>query len=145
MSTTITDTSTTDEAAEHCGQCGVPVERNQRYCLNCGQHRRRAHDPVAAYLSEASAARTRVAAAEALAAQRRPRPRFGSRLVALLVAAALLVGIVIGNATAGSSGSGHAPTGQRSTQRHTATSVVKNATGKSYLQQEEHLPSTVTP
>ena len=136
--------------AERCGQCGAAAAPEQRYCLNCGFHRRNAADPVARYLSEASVARARVAAATALASQRRRVPRIGARLAALLVALALLVGILIGNATAGNS------TPARSVAKTTAASTtttvgqksatkVKNATGSSYLQQEQNLPSTVSP
>ncbi len=80
MTDTETDfgaTQAQDRAGDHCGQCGAPVAADQRYCLNCGFHRRRAHDPVAQYLSEASAARTRVIAAEALAASGRARGGWG--------------------------------------------------------------------
>ena len=58
--------------------------------------------------------------------------------------AALLIGLLIGNATAGHSAapvSGtktHHPAKKHSTQ-------VKNATGSSYLQQEQNLPNSVTP
>ena len=134
-------------AAERCGQCGAPAAPEQRYCLNCGFHRRNAHDPVARYLSDASVARARVAAAEALAAQRRGTVRFGPRITATLVALALLVGLLIGNATGGSS----TPTASSSTGANvrttagTHTSAVKTATGSSYVNQENNLPDSVTP
>lgn len=140
-----------DQAGDHCGQCGAPVAADQRYCLNCGFHRRRAHDPVAQYLSEASAARTRVIAAEALVASgRRPR-RLGARMATTLVVVALIIGLVIGNATAGKSGTPARASGTTSTQQSATTSTpktsspAKNATGSSYLQQEEDLPNSVTP
>jgi ribosomal protein L37E len=147
MSMTTTDTTTeTEAAAERCGQCGAPAAHDQRYCVNCGFHRRNAPDPVARYLSEASAARAQVAAAVAAAAARRRRlPRLGPRVVALLVALALVVGILIGNATAGKSSSGATPaSSHKTTQKHKST-TVKNATGSAYQQQEENLPNTVTP
>lgn len=153
--TTSSDTPTTPAASgEYCGQCGAPAAPEQRYCVNCGFHRRNAPDPVAGYLSEASAARARVAAAAALAAQRGRAPRLGLRLVALLVALALLAGILIGGAL----GNGAAPGGARSTAGTTrsqtspahgggakARTKLKNATGSSYLQQEQSLPNSVTP
>jgi hypothetical protein len=129
-------------SAERCGQCGAPAAHEQRYCLNCGFHRRNAPDPVARYLSEASAARTAVVAATALAAQRR-RTRIGLRFAVTLVVAALLIGVLIGNATAGHS-AGPAPAKTRQTaKKH--SSPVKNTTGSSYLQQEQNLPNSVTP
>jgi hypothetical protein len=140
-------TSTADTTVERCGQCGAPAAREQRYCLNCGFHRRNAPDPVARYLSDASVALSRVAAATALAAQRRRTLKFGPRITAALVAVALLVGILIGNATGGGTVTPKTST-STGTAKSTTTakkSPVKNATGSSYLQQENNLPSSVTP
>jgi hypothetical protein len=149
------DTQTTPEApTERCGQCGAPAAREQRYCVNCGFHRRNAPDPVARYLSEASAARTRVLAATALAAQRRRAPRIGIRLVVALVVSAVLVGLLIGSSLNGSSarlhigstnGSARSQTSTTSGNPSRSTTKIKNATGSSYLQQEQDLPNTVTP
>jgi hypothetical protein len=141
-------------ANERCGQCGAPAAPEQRYCVNCGFHRRNAPDPVARYLSEASAARARVAAAAALAAQRRHPTRLGLRTVALLVAMALLVGTVIGGAFAGGSAvpmpgsSGPSPRNQAGSghpAKPAGSANLRNATGSSYLQQERNLPTSVTP
>ncbi|MDE3134022.1 MAG: hypothetical protein KGL15_08155 [Acidobacteriota bacterium] len=153
--TTSGDTPSTPAAAtEYCGQCGAPAAAEKRYCVNCGFHRRNAPDPVARYLSEASAARARVAAAAALAAQQRRAPRLGARLVALLLALALLAGILIGGAL----GTGSAPRRSNSTAGAPRTRTapthgggartgtkLRNATGSSYLQQEQSLPNSVTP
>lgn len=141
-------TSTAETTVERCGQCGAPAAREQRYCLNCGFHRRNAPDPVARYLSDASVALSRVAAATALAAQRRRRFKFGPRITAALVVVALLVGILIGNATGGGSVTPRTGTTAGSAKSSTTTkhkSPVKNATGSSYLQQENNLPNSVTP
>jgi len=144
MNMATTDETATTEAIERCGQCGAQAAHDQRYCLNCGFHRRNARDPVARYLSEASAARSQVAAAQVAAAARRGRlPRLGARAVALLVALALLVGVLIGNATAGNSSTPATHTSTASAQTHSTT--VKNATGSSYLQQEKNLPDSVSP
>jgi hypothetical protein len=153
--TTPSDLQTTPQApTERCGQCGAPAAPEQRYCVNCGFHRRNAPDPVSRYLSEASAARARVAAASALAAQRRRTARVGVRLVAVLVAFALLVGILIGSAlgggsTAPRSGSSAKARGSQTSVSHPAksrsTTKIKNATGSNYLQQEQNLPNSVTP
>jgi hypothetical protein len=136
-------------ATERCGQCGAPAAPEQRYCLNCGFHRRNAVDPVARYLSEASVARAQVAAATALAAQRRRAPRIGVRLAVLLVALALLVGVLIGSATAGHSAPGRSTTTGAARTSTTGTakhsSKTKSATGSSYLQQEQNLPNSVSP
>ncbi len=146
MSVTASDTTSTTSttAAERCGQCGVPAAHDQRYCLNCGFHRRNAPDPVSRYLSEASAARARVAAADALMAQRRRIPRLGPRVVATLVALALIVGLLIGNLTAGGSSPSTQSPSHQASQHHKA-SPVKSETGSKYLQQEENLPTTVSP
>jgi hypothetical protein len=142
-------TSTAEPTVERCGQCGAPAAHEQRYCLNCGFHRRNAPDPVARYLSDASVALSRVAAATALAAQRRRTLRFGPRITAALVAVALLVGILVGNATGGGSvAPKRVTTGAAKSTTTTATkhkSPAKNATGSSYLQQENNLPNSVTP
>ncbi len=138
-------TSTTEAAAERCGQCGTPAAHDQRYCLNCGFHRRNAPDPVSRYLSEASAARARVAAADALLATRRHRmPKLGARVVGLLVMLALVIGIAIGNATAGNSAPATSTTGQQTPTTH-KPSAVKSETGSNYLKQERNLPNTVSP
>jgi hypothetical protein len=149
MSTQVTgETTTRDElSTERCGQCGAPAAPEQRYCLNCGFHRRNAPDPVSRYLSDASVALSRVAAATALAAQRRRRLRFGPKITATLVAVALLLGILIGNATGGGTVTPKTST-TTGTAKSTTTakkSPVKNATGSSYLQQENNLPNSVTP
>jgi ribosomal protein L37E len=140
-------TSTAQTTVERCGQCGAPAAHEQRYCLNCGFHRRNAPDPVARYLSDASVALSRVAAATALAAQRRRRLRFGPKVTATLVAVALLVGILIGNATGGGTVTPKASTatGKAKSTTTAKKSPVKNSTGSSYLQQENNLPNSVTP
>lgn len=135
--------STGEVTAERCGQCGAPAAHEQRYCLNCGFHRRNAPDPVARYLSEASVARALLAEATTLAAGRRRAPRIGLRMATVLVAVALLIGIAIGNATGGRSSAPPSAGTHHVARKHSAT--VKNVTGSSYLQQEQNLPSTVTP
>ena len=51
--------SAADGRYERCDQCGVPLDEQQRYCVNCGARRRAADDPVAAYLSGATRAKRR--------------------------------------------------------------------------------------
>ncbi|MDE3130360.1 MAG: hypothetical protein KGL16_04350, partial [Acidobacteriota bacterium] len=78
-------------------------------------------------------------------------PRLRLRLVAVLVGLALLAGIVIGNALAGGTPAGTtAPARSRPTTTRTQAQAgrstkVRNATGASYLQQEQSLPNSVTP
>jgi hypothetical protein len=40
---------------DRCEQCSAPVDRDQRYCVNCGTHRRHVPDPAAKYMSRVSA------------------------------------------------------------------------------------------
>lgn len=152
--TTPNEPTATPQIAEHCGQCGAPAAPDQRYCVNCGFHRRNAPDPVSRYLSEASAARARVSAATAFAAQRRRGTRLGLRAVAMMVVLALIIGVLIGSTlgagtTPARSGSGGGATGTQTAATHTAahrpSTKLKNATGSSYLQQEQNLPNSVTP
>lgn len=142
----------TDGASERCGQCGAPATHEQRYCVRCGFHRRNAPDPVSRYLSEASAARTAVIAATAAMARGRAR-RLGVRTVSMLVALALVAGILIGSMTTGTTGSktsrnspSTAKAGPKATRthRHSGTKL-RNATGSSYMNQEQNLPNSVTP
>lgn len=141
-------TPTAEAHAERCGQCGAAAAREQRYCLNCGFHRRNAPDPVARYLSEASVARARVIAADALIAQHRRPMRFGPRITATLAALALLVGILIGSVTGGGSTTPRVSTtvgSKATTTAKTQTSAVKTETGSGYVNQENNLPDSVTP
>lgn len=141
-------TPTTGTEVERCGQCGAPAAHEQRYCLNCGFHRRNAPDPVARYLSEASVARARVIAADALIAQRRRTVRFGPRITATLVAVALLIGILIGSLTGAGSTTPRASItagAKATTTAETQTSAVKTETGSNYVNQENNLPNSVTP
>ena len=43
------------EQFERCEQCHAPVDRDQRYCVNCGAHRRHVPDPAAEYMSRVTA------------------------------------------------------------------------------------------
>jgi hypothetical protein len=56
---------------QQCDECGVPVDKDQRYCVSCGAHRRHVNDPAARYLSTAtSRSRTSKVAATSGNAQR---------------------------------------------------------------------------
>jgi len=86
-----------------CGECGAPVDTDQRYCVICGAHRAKAPDPVAQYLSEASSALSRVRAAEAaqLARTRRGPGAVSAKLATLLVVIAAAIGFGLGDASGG--------------------------------------------
>ena len=49
---------------ETCEQCQAPVDVHQRYCVECGAHRRHVYDPAARFLSDATG-RSRAAARSA--------------------------------------------------------------------------------
>lgn len=86
-----------------CEECGTRVDRDQRYCLHCGAHRQGVDDPAARYLSEAGAARARVAAASARAAaaprRRRGAPGLILALLIALIPAAVAVGVSVGRSS----------------------------------------------
>jgi hypothetical protein len=87
------------EAPIRCEDCGAAVEAEQRYCVNCGAHRRVANDPAARYFSQATA-RTRATVAVRSA---RPEPRRGAGMVVGLALAvipvAVGVGVVVGRSS----------------------------------------------
>jgi len=152
------------EARIRCEQCGTPAAADQRYCLHCGAHISDAQDPVAVYFSEASAARTRVAAALARNAVVKPSrrlPRVSAASAIVLVVVALLVGIAIGHSSSGGPGksnttakvttaaksnTGKATTKSASSGKGSSTvDKVGESTGKSYRQEENNLPTSVSP
>jgi len=152
MSTTTDPTDT----LSRCRFCGATAAADQRYCLSCGTRREDVPDPVSRYLSEASAARSRVAAAVARSAEARSSrrlPKLSPLFATALVIVALLVGIEIGH----SSSSGHSSSagGSVATTSTPATSTkssgssavnkVTKSKGKSYVNQESNLPTSVSP
>ena len=44
-----------NETIQRCDECGAPVDKDQRYCVACGVHRRHVNDPAARYLTQATA------------------------------------------------------------------------------------------
>jgi hypothetical protein len=129
-----------------CDECGEPVEALQRYCVNCGAHRRGVADPAARYLSQASArarmhARAVAARSSARSARRRTLGR-GTAILIALIPIAGGAGVLIGNSTAGTSAPVH-----HAGAASTATAAPKSktaaaATGESYVQQQKSLGST---
>jgi hypothetical protein len=94
-------TSTPGQEYTPCDECGVPLDHAQRYCVNCGAHRRDANDPAARYLGEASARARRGSGAPGVVAAsgvRRP-PEWLAAIAIALVPVAAAVGIAIGRSS----------------------------------------------
>lgn len=90
-------------AFQHCDDCRAPVDHDQRYCVNCGAHRRQVTDPAARYLTQASA-RSRVGAG-AVASRGAGTRRRGASLASAVVLALIPVAAAIGVEVGRSSGS----------------------------------------
>ncbi len=85
-----------------CDQCGAPTDHDQRYCVVCGSHLRRATDPAARYLSEATATSRALRASAPASSPPRPTPRWGGLGVALMLAlipVAAAVGVQVGRSS----------------------------------------------
>jgi hypothetical protein len=78
-----------------CDECGTAVDQGQRYCVNCGAHRRHVPDPAARYLAQ-STSRSRAAVTAAAGAAPGARARRGSGLVVALLLALIPVTIAVG-------------------------------------------------
>jgi len=52
---------------ESCQECGAPLDRQQRYCVNCAARRSDASNPAARYFAAASRDRRRVGATASVA------------------------------------------------------------------------------
>jgi hypothetical protein len=90
------------ETYEQCDECGAPVDKEQRYCVSCGAHRRHVDDPAARYLSQATA-RSRSSRAAAVA-QRTPRSGrrsrgLGTALILALIPVVAAVGVIAGRSS----------------------------------------------
>lgn len=72
---------------QQCDECGAPVDKDQRYCVSCGAHRRHVNDPAARYLSHATA-RSR---SSKVAAPSHKAPRGGARSRGLALALAIAI------------------------------------------------------
>src|SRR5271167_3749406 len=83
------------ERHEQCDECGVAVERAQRYCVNCGARRRHVDDPAARYLSHTTAkARADQSVARRSASRGRRSPGLGSALVVAVIPLAVALGVL---------------------------------------------------
>jgi hypothetical protein len=90
------------ETYQPCDECGAPVDKDQRYCVACGAHRRHVNDPAARYLTQATA-RSRTGRAAA-AGNRTPRSNGRSRGLGTALALALIpvvaaVGVMVGRSS----------------------------------------------
>ena len=86
-------------AYAQCDECGTAVDHDQRYCVNCGAHRRHVADPAARYQAQ-STAHSRPGP-PAVAAGTRAR-RGSGLIVALLLAlipVTVAVGVVVGRSS----------------------------------------------
>jgi len=131
---------------QQCDECGEPVDALQRYCVNCGAHRRDVADPAARYLSQASArARMHARAAAARTSARSARRRTLGRGTAILIALIPIAGgagVLIGNSTAGTNAPAHHARATSQTTAAPKPKIASGATGESYVQQQKSLGST---
>jgi hypothetical protein len=87
--------SVTAAEPAHCDECGAPVDRNQRYCVNCGAHRRHVPDPASRHFSQATAG-THAAGGAAGSGVRPVAPRRLPSLALALVLAVIPVAVAVG-------------------------------------------------
>jgi hypothetical protein len=112
---------------QQCDECGAPVDRDQRYCVSCGAHRRHVNDPAARYLSQAtSRSRTSKVAATSGKAQ---RGGARSRGLALALAIAIIpVAAAVGVEVGRSSNNNDAKLIQALDRRQSAAAATSTAT-----------------
>lgn len=89
------------ESFERCEQCHAPVDRDQRYCVNCGTHRRAVPDPAARYMSQVTSHTAARAGASGAASGRRGYGEIGvlGALALALIPVAAAVGIAVGRSS----------------------------------------------
>lgn len=83
---------------ETCEQCHAPVDVHQRYCVECGTHRRHVYDPAARFLSDATG-RSRAAARSARGpvGPKRRAPGLALALVLAAIPLAVAAGVLVGD------------------------------------------------
>jgi hypothetical protein len=82
---------------EACEQCQAPVDVHQRYCVECGAHRRHVYDPAARFLSGAtSRSRTAARVARGPAQPKKRGPGLALALVLAAIPLAVAAGVLIG-------------------------------------------------
>ena len=83
-------------AYEQCDNCGAPLDAAQRYCVECGAHRRHVRDPAARYLSTATA-RARKPTGTRRASKR--SPGLGTALILAVIPLAVGLGVIVGRSS----------------------------------------------
>jgi hypothetical protein len=112
---------------QQCDECGAPVDKDQRYCVSCGAHRRHVNDPAARYLSQATA-RSRSSKVAATSAKA-PRDGARSRGLALALAIAIIPVAAAAGVIAGrSSNSNDAKLIQALDRRQSAVAATSTTT-----------------
>lgn len=97
-----TNVSSLPRAAEyaHCDECNAAVDHDQRYCVNCGAHRRHVNDPAARYLSQATArARSTTVTTGARPAAARRLPSLALALLLAVIPVAVAIGVTVGRSS----------------------------------------------
>lgn len=89
-------------AAEQCEQCAAAVASDQRYCVECGAHRRYVQDPAARYM-RARASAGRVVTRTPAPPSRRP-PSLALALLMAVVPVAVGLGVLVGRSASGGDG-----------------------------------------
>jgi hypothetical protein len=89
-------------AAEQCEQCAAAVASDQRYCVECGAHRRYVQDPAARYM-RARASAGRVVTRTGAARSHRP-PSLALALLLAVVPVAVGLGVLVGRSASGGDG-----------------------------------------
>ena len=88
-----------DEYA-HCDECNAAVDHDQRYCVNCGAHRRHVNDPAARYLSQATArARSSTVATGARPGAGRRLPSLALAVLLAIIPVAVALGVTVGRSS----------------------------------------------
>ena len=108
---------------QRCDECGTAVDHEQRYCVNCGAHRRTANDPAARYFSQVTA-RSR---AKTGVITRGREPRRSSPLVLGLALAVIPVAVGVGVAVGRSSNNDDGKLIQALNHRQAAATTVAAA------------------
>lgn len=95
-------TPVTTGAHEPCQECGAPLERRQRYCINCATRRADVSNPASRYFAAASRQRRKSAA---VASAPPPNAGSGAKTAGVFFFALLPIAVAVG-VIVGRSGSG---------------------------------------
>jgi hypothetical protein len=85
---------------EQCEGCGAAVDHAQRYCVECGHHRRHVRDPAARHLASATGrSRARATSSRPASGGRRRGATLGTALVIGVIPLAIGLGVLVGRAS----------------------------------------------